>query len=255
MWRVRLILLAFLVCLVLAIRYLPGWAWLVIAGVALLLPFVVRLIIRRKLRSFVKELDAETPPGMPAGIAALFKMKGSVLRKARLTVHSIQPVEAPLPPIETEDDDEAHPPLPCAGQIALPPPQDPGAEHVGEENQVIGTDSVTPARDYFLLDVTIKPTRWGIGFKRWQPGELALTSPGSGWLDNDDSCEILNVQVANHGDFGPEDDMRYAGAQRLRLLVGVRQGVERLTFRYYTERFGDILLRAPGQLPPNSGVN
>ena len=39
--------------------------------------------------------------------------------------------------------------------------------------------------------------------------------------------------------------MRHAGPQRLRLLLGV----ERLTFRYYTERFGTIVLPRGERIP------
>ena len=58
------------------------------------------------------------------------------------------------------------------------------------------------------------------------------------------------MQVETSGVFGPEDDLRYAGAQRLPLLVGVRRGVERLAFRYYTEEFGEVVLPPAGRLPP-----
>src|SRR4029077_20358116 len=133
--------------------------------------------------------------------------KGSVLRKARVTVHSVEPT--------------------------LPPPAH--AEPADGE----GTRPV--ARAYYRLDVTVKPTRWGIGFKRWQPGELVLTDPAAGWTDVDDTCTILSLEVVNSRDFGAQDDPSYVGAQRLRLVVGVREGVERLTFRYYTEKFGDIV--------------
>jgi hypothetical protein len=246
MWRVRLVvgvvlavvLGTFLAVLLLAILYLPWWAWLVIAAVVVLLPVTVRLIVRWKVRSFLKELDAETPPGMPPFFAAAFKMKGSVLRKARVVVHSVHPAEAPPPAPATGGE----------GQAALPPPQPPGPGQAGEEGPAPGD----LPRDYYLLDVTIKPTRWGIGFKRWQPGELALTAPDSGWLDADDTCQVESVQVAQGGGFGPEDDMRYAGPQRLRLLVGVRRGVTRLAFRYYTERFGEVILPAAGRISPNS---
>jgi hypothetical protein len=227
MWRVRLVaaffLATFLAVLLLAILYLPGWAWLLIAALVILIPMLLRLLIRWKVRSFFRELNTQTPPGMPPGIMALFKMKGSVLRKARVEVHAVHPVEAP-------------PPEPSAGSDGEP--RLPGPE-----------GSVAPSRDYYLLDVTIRPTRWGIGFKRWQPGELALTTPTSGLLEPDDSCEILNVQVEHGGRFEPEDEMRYAGPQRLRLLVTVRRGVGRLAFRYYTEQFGEVVLPGGNQLP------
>jgi hypothetical protein len=251
MWRVRLVVATvltvllgtFLAVLLLAILYLPWWAWLVIAAGVILLPVSVRLIVRWKVRSFLKELDAETPQGVPPFFAAAFKMKGSVLRKARVVVHSIQPAEAPPPlPPETASGDAAPADMPLLAA--------PAAGRAGEESTGEGEAPADPPRDYYLLDVTIQPTRRGLGFQHWQPGELALTAPDSGWLDADDSCHVVSVQVEQGGAFGPEDAMRYAGKQRLRLLVGVRRGVERLAFRYYTEQLGEVVLPATGRPPP-----
>jgi hypothetical protein len=255
-WRVRLVVATvlaaflgtFLAVLLLAILYLPWWAWLVIATVVALLPVTARLIIRWKVRSFLKELDGETPPGMPPFFAAAFKMKGSVLRKARVVVHSIQPAEAPPPlPPETASRDAEQASVPSLGSPALPPPETPEAGQADEHGAGEGKAPGGPPRDYYLLDVTIQPTRRGIGFRRWQPGELALTALDGGCLDADASCQVVSVEVEQGGAFAPEDDMRYAGKQRLRLLVGVRRGVERLAFRYYTEQFGEVVLPATGR--------
>ena len=241
------LLATFLAVVLLAILYLPWWAWLVIATLVVLLPLTVRLIVRWKVRSFLKELDAETPPGMPPFFAAAFKMKGSVLRHARVVVHSVQPAEAPPPEPGAAQEGRADPPL--LDRPALPAPA-PASDGASQEVPPGPADPAVTPRDYYLLDVTIKPTRWGVGFKRWQPGELALTAPDSGWLDADDTCQVVSVKVEQGGVFGPESDLRYAGPQRLRLLIGVRPGTERLAFRYYTERLGEIVLpgarRGPG---------
>jgi hypothetical protein len=223
MWKVRLVVTAVLMTLLalvvavllLALLYLPYWAWGVIAAAAILPPIVLRFVLRWKVRSFLKELNEQTPPGMPQGFTALFKLKGSVLRNARVTVHSVEP--------------------------ALPPPSQRGPAD--------GKEGPPVTRGCYRLDVTVKPTRWGIGFKRWQPGELVLTDPAAGWMDVDDSCTILSLEVVNARHFGARDDPSYVGAQRLRLLVGVREGVDRLTFRYYTEKFGDIVLPPAQRLP------
>jgi hypothetical protein len=223
MWKVRLVVTAVLMIvlavvvavLLLAFLYLPYWAWAVIVAAAILPPLILRFVIRWKVRSFLNELNEQTPPGMPQGFTALFKLKGSVLRKARVTVHAVEPT--------------------------LPPP--------GSREPVNGEETAPMVRNYFRLDVTVKPTRWGIGFKRWQPGELVLTDPSAGWTDVDDTCAIVSLEVVNPLDFGARDDPSYVGAQRLRLVVGVREGVERLTFRYYTEKFGDIVLPPAQRLP------
>ena len=256
MWRLRLVSIALLVhpvlVIYLAIRFLPGWVCLVIAGGIVLIPVIIQLVVRWKVRSFIKEVDSERPDGMPQLFTALFKLKGSVLRKARMTVHSVRPVLAPphlLDEVAPADEPQRH--LPAPDDSADWRPED-AADWRPDETQPVDdkeenppetkTGEAPPPRNYYLLDVTIKPTRWGIGFKRWQPGELTLTLPGSAWLDSDDSCQVQSVEVEQDGEFGPEDDMRYAGSQRLRLLVGVREGVERLVFQYYTEKFGEVVL-------------
>jgi hypothetical protein len=223
MWKVRLVVTAVLMTLLalvvavflLAFLYLPYWAWGVIVVAAVLPPILIPLVVRWKVRSFLKEVNEQTPPGMPQGFAALFKLKGSVLRNARVTVHSVEPT--------------------------LPPPSQP--------EPADGEGRPPVSRVYFRLDVTVKPTRWGIGFKRWQPGELVLTDPAAGWTDVDDTCTIRSLEVVNSRNFGARDDPSVMGAQRLRLVVGVREGVERLTFRYYTEKFGDIVLPPSQRLP------
>jgi hypothetical protein len=223
MWKVRLAVAAVLMTvlavvvavLLLAILYLPYWAWGVIFAVAVVLPLTVRFIVRWKVRSFLNEVNEQTPPGVPQGFTALFKLKGSVLRKARVTVHSVEPT--------------------------LPPP--------GACESANGEGEAPVVRHYYRLDVTVKPTRWGIGFKRWLPGELALTDPAAGWTDVDDSCTIASLEVVKPRGFGAQDDLSYVGAVRLRLVVGVREGADRLTFRYYTEKFGDIVLPPAQRLP------
>jgi hypothetical protein len=223
MWKVRLavtavlmtVLALILAVFLLAFLYLPYWAWAVIVAGALLPPLILRFVVRWKVRSFLNEVNEQTPPGMPQGFTALFKLKGSVLRKARVTVHSVEPT--------------------------LPPPS--------PRESANGEGAAPVVRNYYWLDVTVKPTRWGIGFKRWQPGELVLTDPVAGWTDVDDSCTIESLEVVNPRGVGAGDDPSYVGAQRLRLVVGVREGVERLTFRYYTEKFGDIALPAAQRLP------
>jgi hypothetical protein len=259
MWRVRLVVATvlavllgtFLAVVLLAVLYLPWWGWVGIAAVVVLLPVSVRLLVRWKVRSFLRELESETPAGMPPFFAAAFKMKGSVLRQARVVVHAVQPAEAPppLPPAPGSGAAERAD-MPSPGPLALPPPETPDAGRADEQGQAAAEAPGGPPRDYYLLDVTIRPTHRGIGFGRWQPGELALTAPDSGWLDADDSCQVVSVQVEQGGAFGPEDDLRYAGPQRLRLLVGVRRGVDRLAFRYYTEQFGEVVLPVPGRQPP-----
>lgn len=81
--------------LVVAVMYLPWWAWLAAAGTLLTLELAARLFVSLWTRRFLRRLEAETPEGMPQAFTALFMMKGSPLRGARVDVHSLTPVPSP----------------------------------------------------------------------------------------------------------------------------------------------------------------
>jgi hypothetical protein len=144
-----------------------------------------------------------------------FKMKGAVLRGATAQVHSITPV---APPTATESDEAE------ATAEAVP-------------------------RHYYQLDVTITPKEPTGKFTLWEPGDLSLMRPESGLGVDDDtddgSCTISGRQVEEEGQFKPYERMKYPGAQRLRMTLGVADGVTALKFRYYFEAFGEVRLPAP----------
>jgi hypothetical protein len=81
----------------------------------------------------------------------------------------------------------------------------------------------------------------------WEPDELRLVKPESVLHpesnepdEGDDSCEITKVHVQDEGQWGEDEGMKYAGPQRLRLVVAVDPKVKELKFRYYFEEFGKI---------------
>jgi hypothetical protein len=150
-----------------------------------------------------------------------FKMKGAVLRGATAQVHSITAV--------------APPPAPAPGETAADTEPDP--------------DEAAAPRCFYQLDVTITPKQPTGKFTLWEPGDLSLMRPESGvGVDDetdDGSCTIRALEVEEEGQFKPNEGMKYPGPQRLRMTLGVAQGVTALKFRYYFEAFGEVRLPAP----------
>jgi hypothetical protein len=227
MWRVYLFLLVVFGGLAAAFYFLP--AWQVFAGIGvlsvllllarrLILRLILFLVMRRMSRRL--GLDMQEAAKMPGGFHTLFKMKGAVLENAEAEVHSLKRIPTP---VEPEED----------------------VEHGDADDDDDGP------RDYYELDVTIRPgQQTGTAFKLWQPGELALVDAEADWDEDDDCCRIERVEVEYAGSFGPEDEMRYSGPVRLRLLLGVRPGTGRLAFRYYTEKFGEVIISENKNLLP-----
>jgi len=142
-----------------------------------------------------------------------FKAKGAVLHGATAQVHSVTPSAAP-----TKTDDTAE------------------------------TEDANVPRRYFTLDVTIQPKEATGNFSCWELGELRLTrpdfriDPNSDESSEDDSCQISELQYEEEGLFKNDEGFKFAGPKRLKMTLGVREGVDRLKFQYYFEEFGTVQL-------------
>lgn len=136
-----------------------------------------------------------------------FRAKGAVLRGADARVHSIQPAEAPRP--EVEEAEEADEP-----------------------------------RDWYLVDATIVPKASKGAFAHWAAGEVDLAPPDFRPDDihakNEHVCRVERIEVEEEGQFRLDEGMKYSGPRRIRMLVGIRRGVNHLKFQYYFELFGDV---------------
>ena len=70
--------------------------------------------------------------------------------------------------------------------------------------------------------------------------------PCTDWLISDDgACTVSALQVEEEGQFKTYEGMKYPGPQRLRMTIGVQEGVTALKFRYYFEALGKVDLPAP----------
>jgi hypothetical protein len=204
MWRLIFILV--LVALVLIIKYVP---WQVSVGLLVAFVFSAKFLGRWLIGRIINRLFL-----LP------FKAKGAVLRDAVTKIHALEPTVLPpsmQPAIEYHGD---------------------GEEDAGEKDQL--QDAL--ARDYYRIEVTITPQSSAGPFQHWEPGELRLGRPGKKWDEEDDSCEVKSLETEQDGQFQADEGYKYGGPLRLRLLIGVLPGVERLTFRYYLEEFGEVIL-------------
>jgi len=146
-------------------------------------------------------------------LTAPFKLKGAVLRGASIEVHSAEPAQAP-----------------------------PAAP---------GEDVSAGPRRYVRVELTVTPAA-GVEspFQTWEPGELRLVKedarfdPDDPEADEDHQVSIRSVEIQHECRFQHDDGWKLPGPQRLRLLLAVSPGIDRLKFRYYFEEFGRV------ELPP-----
>src|SRR5262245_7173267 len=203
MSRWRWFLLLFLVVAVLAVKFLP---WYVLVGIVV--AFVLGMPLMGKWllgRLFL----------MP------FRAKGAVLHKASVAVHAIEPTVAPPPQTVREalsyehDDDDADAPDHEPAKVTLP-------------------------RNWYRLEVTVTPRPKVGGFQHWEPGELRLIRPQTRVMDEteDDACTIEDIEIEENGTYQKDKGFKVQGEQRLRLLLGIQPGIDRLVFHYYFEKFG-----------------
>jgi hypothetical protein len=169
---------------------------------------------------------------------APFAAKGAVLRDASVSVHSVTPAAAPLPAPPDEEDEDAD-----------------------ELEDDADTPEYEPERDlvWYHVDLTITPQGQSAPFSHWEPGELVLVSPsakpGAESLmdddsDEDDFGEIEEVRIWDGQEWQEDEECKYAGAQRLRLHVGLRPEAREFRLRYYFEIIGDVRVPAPTTLTP-----
>jgi hypothetical protein len=210
MWRLIFVLV--LMALVLIIKYLP---WYVPVGLLVAFVLSMKFLGRWFIRWVVHRL-----------FLIPFKAKGAVLRDAGAKVHAIE-------------------------STLLPPSMQPAIVYHADGEKGAEEDKLQKAlaRAYFRLDVTITPQEPTGPFQHWEPGELRLGLPEKKWDEEDDSCEIKSLEIEQDAQFQADEGYKYAGPRRLRLLIGVLPGVERLTFRYYLEEFGEVTLPTRETVP------
>ncbi|HEY1173599.1 MAG TPA: hypothetical protein VGH19_19700 [Verrucomicrobiae bacterium] len=209
---IRLILIVLLLGLALvggtavALHHYFGWKGLVAFPFLLIALLWIGKIIAGKL--FKKFL------------LSMFSMKSRVLREATMTVHSVTAV--PMPKMEPADDHE----------------------HAEEDDD--HDDEPEDPQLYYQVDMTITPK----GEDRvWEPGEFILTSDKIKSLEEleDGSKELgttHEVQIWKETAFGPDDEGKYPGTQRLLITFAVKPATTTAWLHYYDEPIGTLKLPA-----------
>jgi tetratricopeptide (TPR) repeat protein len=155
--------------------------------------------------------------------SAPFKMKGKALAGATCTMHGFEWTEKPVHEHDDEGDSD---------------------EDYGEDFEDDDDEPEVPLR-YVWLDVTITPQERSEGFTHWEPGELMLAPADLKFngLDNLESCYgAEDVRLANEQGDMDDEDGKYAGPQRIKLLFGIPKDKSNFTLAYYFEQFGSIQL-------------
>ncbi|MCD6050696.1 MAG: hypothetical protein K0Q55_2099 [Verrucomicrobia bacterium] len=153
---------------------------------------------------------------------SMFSLKSRVLREATMNVHSVKAI--PMPKLELEDDDHDHSAA--------------GDDHDHDE------DADDEPRHYFQVDVTINPKDEN---RVWEPGEFILTSDRIKSLEEleDGSKELgttHEVLIWNGTAFGPDEDGKYPGQQRLLITFAVKPNSSKAWLHYYDEPIGTLKL-------------
>ncbi len=240
----RLILIVIFVLAVLAVTFLPWWV-ILLGGVTLIL---LSKFLAKRFFLYLFSLP--------------FRAKGKVLRGATVVVHRITPTEAPPPPAallrlshsrpgsqdtdEDEDEDEA--------EIQA---DEEWRDQDGLE------DEPNVVRNYYEIEATITPRTPQGPFFYWDFTDLTLVKPGRLWYEDDHSCRVASVELAPDGiilqnrqrvdvddldeeesenEAEDDDGTKVCGPRRVKMLVGIKQGIPELVFSYYFENFGKLQL-------------
>lgn len=210
MWILRIFVIGVLTFIVAGVMAMAGEViWWLAALTAAMLYFGEAFVLRKAFGRLIE---------------APFRAKGAVLRDAVAKVHKIEPAE---PPSRSANEFEAD-------------DTDDEDEDDEEDREELPADHT-----YFTVDVTITPQAEGTKFSHWEPLELAIVPgdapPANKDDDGEESQAVLHrIEVHDGNEFVEDEGMKYPGAQRLRMLVGVPPALRLAKFRYYFEDFGSL---------------
>ena len=199
---IRLALLLIL-CASMYFGYLPLWL-----GIGLILTYFVGKFILGK--AFTRLFSAP------------FKMKGKALEGAQVEFH---------------------------GHVWTNPPEDQGMSDDEDDEDDMSDeeedDEVHETLRYAWIDLTITPQERSEGFTHWEPGELLLL-PGEGsiaGLDSlDDAYTVDDVRIVVDGQEVEDEDGKYRGPLRIKILVGLPEDKNEFTLAYYFESLETLRL-------------
>lgn len=171
-------------------------------------------MIKKALELFIR-MGEKADAGNKAAQLQGFLSAGDVLKGAETEVHSVTPAAAPPDEPDAEVDD--------------PDP------HFARESPLT----------WYHVDLTLRPQSAEASY---EPCGFILTGPdstsGPAGQDNDsDWGEIYEVQVWNGQAWQDAGTAPLTGQQRLRLHLGVPEGVRKARLRYHFETFGEVSVK------------
>ncbi len=203
------ILIVLIILAVLAIKYLPWWALvMLLVGGGLGLQWAVKY-------------------GLKQAFLIPFKVKGQVLKGATAQVHNVQPTNMPT----VKQNADSHP-----GEIA---------DRRARYHQLKWyTVDVSIAPQPLTADRPQGITT-AVPFPTWEPSDLVLVVPGKKVKSLQSLAEaevsmIHDYEIYQTDRFQPDMEGKHLGSQRLKFLVGIEPDVTTLQFRYYLELFGQV---------------
>lgn len=215
-WVLLLVMVVLMALAVVAIKLLPWWAVVVgFVGVVLVVMVGAKLLIRRLF-------------------VAPFLAKGRALEGATMVVHSVEPGEKPSWMEECDEEVlEEHGPEMAA--------------MISQEWAEVEREAREFQPAYHWVEATITPQESKCGFTHWEPSELVLIAPEADPKDveGEDVGDVSEAYIWADGAFHKDDDLKYEGEQRVRLLVGVEPHVRRARFKYYLCGLCEVEFPAP----------
>jgi len=204
--KALLMFIAFVAIVGVSAMYLPWWGTaFVVIGLVVLAAKLIPVFVSR---------------GLSDVMTKLFDTKSSVLRDAKVDVHTVELTERPAIPVDDDFDDDADEPDP-------------------------------ETTKYVLVEATITPGDPTGPMQHWEPGELRLVG-----FDHDTSLEALAEGLDDGGDVmlaecvdsdGTADDDfdKVVGEHRLRIVFACpRSMTGRAKLQYYFEGIGDLKIPA-----------
>jgi hypothetical protein len=209
------ILIVLIILAVLAIKYLPWWALIILlVGGGLGLQWVVKY-------------------GLKQAFLLPFKAKGQVLKGAAVQVHNVQPTHMPT----AQQDVDSHP-----GAVA-----DQRARYHQLKWYTVDV-SIAPQQ----VESAVPFSAWDPSNLLFVvPGQKVKSLAD---LADHPVSEIHNYEIYQTNRFQSDAEGKHLGSQRLKFHVGIEPGISTLQFRYYLELFGQVefpnRLMANPQLKP-----
>jgi hypothetical protein len=195
------ILILLIILAVLAIKYLPWWALIILlVGGGLGLQWAVKY-------------------GLKQAFLLPFKVKGQVLKGAAVQVHNVQPTNMPT----VKQNADSHP-----GEIA-----DQRARYHQLKWYTVDV-SIAPQP----TDATVPFPAWEPrDLVLVVPGKKVKSLES---LAADEVSTIHDYEIYQTNRFQSDSEGKHLGSQRLKFLVGIEPGISTLQFRYYLELFGQV---------------